>query len=68
MLMIDYLNFNSYQKKKLHSRQKKLKAYDLSSFSEFLPDFEDSQEPAPAIDFKLMYVFQCFDSKSSCKL
>ncbi|KAM5549435.1 hypothetical protein ABKV19_000718 [Rosa sericea] len=42
------------KKKKVCSQKKKLKAYDLSSFSEFLPEFVDSQEPAPTIDFKLI--------------
>ncbi|PON73965.1 ribosome biogenesis protein [Parasponia andersonii] len=41
-----------YRKKKLRSRQKKLKAYDLSSLSEFLPKFKKSQQPPPA-DWKL---------------
>ncbi|KAL3538846.1 hypothetical protein ACH5RR_002212 [Cinchona calisaya] len=34
-------------KKKKRSRQKKLKAYNLSSFSEFLPELKAPQEKAP---------------------
>ncbi|XP_021800649.1 putative ribosome biogenesis protein slx9-like [Prunus avium] len=33
------------KKKKLRSRQKKLKAYDLSSFSEFLPELKAKKQP-----------------------
>ncbi|KAJ8541417.1 hypothetical protein K7X08_002233 [Anisodus acutangulus] len=41
------------KKKKVRSRQKKLKAYDLSTFSEFLPELKASQLlPKPA-EFKL---------------
>ncbi|XP_019236441.1 PREDICTED: uncharacterized protein LOC109216711 isoform X1 [Nicotiana attenuata] len=40
------------KKKKVRSRQKKLKAYDLSELSEFLPEFKASQQPKPA-EFKL---------------
>ncbi|PON88125.1 ribosome biogenesis protein [Trema orientale] len=40
------------KKKKLRSRHRKLKAYDLSSLSEFLPEFKKSQQPPPA-EFKL---------------
>ncbi|XP_031288141.1 uncharacterized protein LOC116146827 isoform X2 [Pistacia vera] len=45
--------FISKQKKKLRSRQKKLKAYDLSSLSEFLPELKSPQQPIAATDFKL---------------
>ncbi|KAJ8538405.1 hypothetical protein K7X08_014945 [Anisodus acutangulus] len=38
--------------KKVRSRQKILKAYDLSTLSEFLPDLNASQQPKPAA-FKL---------------
>ncbi|KAK2664999.1 hypothetical protein Ddye_003573 [Dipteronia dyeriana] len=41
------------KKTKLRSRQKKLKTYDLSSLSEFLPELKGSQQPAPAPEFKL---------------
>ncbi|XP_024979737.1 putative ribosome biogenesis protein slx9-like isoform X2 [Cynara cardunculus var. scolymus] len=40
------------KKKKLRSRQKKLKAYNLTSLAEFLPDIEPSKQPTPA-DFKV---------------
>ncbi|XP_015059502.1 uncharacterized protein LOC107005424 [Solanum pennellii] len=40
------------KKKKVRSRQKKLKAYDLSTLTEFLPDLKASQQPKPA-EFKL---------------
>ncbi|XP_071691724.1 uncharacterized protein [Rutidosis leptorrhynchoides] len=40
------------KKKKLRSRQKKLKAYNLSSLAEFLPDVGPSKQPTPA-DFKV---------------
>ncbi|KAF3435457.1 hypothetical protein FNV43_RR22546 [Rhamnella rubrinervis] len=40
------------KKKKLRSRQKKLKAYDLSSLSEFLPEMKAPQQPTTA-GFKL---------------
>ncbi|XP_041013827.1 uncharacterized protein LOC121257032 [Juglans microcarpa x Juglans regia] len=33
------------KKKKLRSRQKKLKAYDLSSLSEFLPELKSQRQP-----------------------
>ncbi|GMN37731.1 hypothetical protein TIFTF001_007056 [Ficus carica] len=36
------------KKKKLRSRQKKFKAYDLSSLSEFLPKAKAPEQPAPA--------------------
>ncbi|KAD2394338.1 hypothetical protein E3N88_41315 [Mikania micrantha] len=39
-------------KKKLRTRQKKLKAYNLSSLSEFLPDLESFKQASPA-DFKV---------------
>ncbi|KAK4349133.1 hypothetical protein RND71_031888 [Anisodus tanguticus] len=42
----------SIAKKKVRSRQKILKAYDLSTLSEFLPDLNASQQPKPAA-FKL---------------
>ncbi|OVA15904.1 hypothetical protein BVC80_1821g67 [Macleaya cordata] len=35
------------KKKKLRSRQKKLKAYDLSSLTEFLPELKNPRQPAP---------------------
>ncbi|KAM3757698.1 hypothetical protein ACB098_02G209100 [Castanea mollissima] len=41
------------KKKKLRSRQKKLKAYDLSSVSEFLPELKIPRQPSPAAEFKL---------------
>lgn len=41
------------KKKKLRSRQKKLKAYNLSSLTEFLPELKGEQIPTPASDFKL---------------
>ncbi|VVB03791.1 unnamed protein product [Arabis nemorensis] len=42
------------KKKKIGSRQKKLKAYDLSNLSEFLPEFDASQKSAlPAPDLKM---------------
>ncbi|KAL5857875.1 hypothetical protein ACOSQ3_005333 [Xanthoceras sorbifolium] len=40
------------QKKKVRSRHKKLKAYDLSSLTEFLPELKGSWQPAPAPEFK----------------
>ncbi|KAK9061354.1 hypothetical protein SSX86_018535 [Deinandra increscens subsp. villosa] len=40
------------KKKKLRTRQKKLKAYNLSSLAEFLPDIESSKQATPA-DFKV---------------
>ncbi|XP_076919477.1 uncharacterized protein LOC143580284 [Bidens hawaiensis] len=40
------------KKKKLRTRQKKLKAYNLSSLAEFLPDIESSKKETPA-DFKV---------------
>ncbi|KAI3431111.1 uncharacterized protein J3R85_008036 [Psidium guajava] len=40
------------KKKKLRSRQKKLKAYDLSTLSEFLPEAETKQLRPPT-EFKL---------------
>ena len=43
----------SHQKKKLRSRQKKLKAYDLSAMSEFLPELKAPKQPIPAAKFKL---------------
>jgi len=42
-----------FQKKKLWSWQKKLKAYDLSSLSEFLPELKTLWQPSPAAQFKL---------------
>lgn len=41
------------KKKRLRSRAKKLKAYDLSSLSEVLPDLVVAQQPAAATDGKL---------------
>lgn len=41
------------KKKKLRSRQKKLKAYDLSTLSEFLPELKAAKQPTAAADFKL---------------
>ncbi|KAL8223839.1 hypothetical protein R6Q57_019314 [Mikania cordata] len=46
------LEFYSSKKKKLRTRQKKLKAYNLSSLSEFLPDLESFKQVPPA-DFKV---------------
>ncbi|PRQ19909.1 hypothetical protein RchiOBHm_Chr7g0222441 [Rosa chinensis] len=40
------------KKKKLRSRQKKLKAYDLSALTEFLPELKGEQKPTPPSDFK----------------
>ncbi|KAM2493468.1 hypothetical protein PS1_044867 [Malus domestica] len=40
------------KKKKLRSRQKKLKAYDLSSFSEFLPELKEKR-PTPVSELKI---------------
>ncbi|KAJ6814358.1 uncharacterized protein M6B38_139705 [Iris pallida] len=40
-------------KKKRLNRQKKTKAYDLSSLAEFLPDLSASQHPADASNAKL---------------
>lgn len=39
--------------KKKRSRQRKLRAYDLSVLSEFLPDLDVSQQPANATKLKL---------------
>ncbi|XP_063937189.1 uncharacterized protein LOC108196375 isoform X6 [Daucus carota subsp. sativus] len=41
------------KKKKLRSRQRKLKAYDLSALSEFLPDEKKETKLQTAVDFKL---------------
>ncbi|KAL8156177.1 uncharacterized protein LOC141667536 [Apium graveolens] len=41
------------KKKKLRSRQRKLKAYDLSALSEFLPDEKKEKKQPIAADFKL---------------
>ncbi|KAJ0965382.1 hypothetical protein J5N97_026520 [Dioscorea zingiberensis] len=49
------------KKTKLRSRKKKLKAYDLSSLSEFLPDLDASQKQTKGTNFKL-------NSKSRLKL
>lgn len=49
------------KKKKLRSRQKKLKAYDLSTLTEFLPELKSPQQSKPAAEFKL-------NSKSRQKL
>ncbi|KAL4602963.1 hypothetical protein ACB092_10G091100, partial [Castanea dentata] len=38
------------KKKKLRSRQKKLKVYDLSTLSEFLPDLKTLRQPTPPTD------------------
>nr|GEV53187.1 putative ribosome biogenesis protein slx9-like [Tanacetum cinerariifolium] len=40
------------KKTKLRSRQKKLKAYNLSTLAEFLPDIESSKKRTP-VDFKV---------------
>ncbi|CAL5329315.1 unnamed protein product [Camellia sinensis] len=40
------------KKKKVRSRKKKLKAYDLTTLSEFLPDLKAPMQPAPT-EFKL---------------
>ncbi|XP_023729615.1 uncharacterized protein LOC111877316 [Lactuca sativa] len=40
------------KKKKLRPREKKLKAYNLSSLAEFLPDIEPSKQPTTS-DFKV---------------
>ncbi|XP_055835786.1 uncharacterized protein LOC129904271 [Solanum dulcamara] len=40
------------KKKKVRSRTKKLKAYDLSTLTEFLPELKASQQPKP-VEFKL---------------
>ncbi|KAI4298497.1 hypothetical protein L6164_032048 [Bauhinia variegata] len=39
--------------KRQRSRQKKLKAYDLSSVSDFLPELKTPRQAAPQDDFKL---------------
>ncbi|CAI0445800.1 unnamed protein product, partial [Linum tenue] len=44
---------SSFQKKKLRSRQKKLKPYDLSTLSEFLPELNAPKQRAPEKEFKL---------------
>jgi hypothetical protein len=42
------------KKKKIRSRQKKLKAYDLTNLSEFLPEFNALQKSAlPAPELKM---------------
>ncbi|EEF28285.1 putative ribosome biogenesis protein slx9-like [Ricinus communis] len=41
------------KKKKLRSREKKLKAYDLSSLTEFLPELRSPQQPTTAAELKL---------------
>ncbi|CAL1388709.1 unnamed protein product [Linum trigynum] len=41
------------KKKKLRSRQKKLKPYDLSTLSEFLPELNAPKQRAPEKEFKL---------------
>ncbi|KDP47140.1 hypothetical protein JCGZ_22136 [Jatropha curcas] len=41
------------KKKKLRSRQKKLKAYDLSTLTEFLPELNAPKQPTPTSEFKL---------------
>uniref|UniRef100_A0A2P2JXJ6 Uncharacterized protein MANES_10G074300 n=1 Tax=Rhizophora mucronata TaxID=61149 RepID=A0A2P2JXJ6_RHIMU len=41
------------KKKKLRSRQNKLKAYDLSSLSEFLPELKAPRQQIPAAEHKL---------------
>lgn len=41
------------KKKKLRSRQKKLKAYNLSSLSDVLPDLKAEEQPAPVTEFKV---------------
>ena len=66
-LPMSYYLFHNifYQKKKLRSRQKKLKVYNLSSLSEFLPEMKVRQQLTTA-EFKLncksrqklMWVFQ----------
>ncbi|KAK8626879.1 hypothetical protein V6N13_134509 [Hibiscus sabdariffa] len=43
-------------KKKLRSRREKLKAYDLSALSEFLPELKASKQQTPANDFKLNFL------------
>ncbi|KAL9415209.1 hypothetical protein AB3S75_043481 [Citrus x aurantiifolia] len=41
------------KKKKLRSRQKKLKVYNLSTLSESLPELKAPRQPIPAADLKL---------------
>lgn len=41
------------QKKKLRSHQKRLKAYNLSSLGDVLPDFSAQEQPAPLTEFKV---------------
>ncbi|OWM64825.1 uncharacterized protein LOC116206274 [Punica granatum] len=41
------------KKKKLRSRQKKLRAYDLSTLSESLPELKGPKRPPPTPKFKL---------------
>lgn len=45
--------FMFWQKKKLRSRQKKLKVYDLSTLSESLPELKGPKQPPAAPKFKL---------------
>ncbi|KAL7236542.1 hypothetical protein ACSBR1_019771 [Camellia fascicularis] len=47
-----FMKSNSKTKKKVRSRKKKLKAYDLTTLSEFLPDLKAPMQPAPT-EFKL---------------
>lgn len=57
------------RKKKLQRGQKKLKTYDLSSLSEFLPELKAPQQPTPETEFnlncksrqKLMWALQFLD-------
>lgn len=56
------LNANkTINKKRTKKREKKLKAYDLSALSEFLPDVNEPKQPAVVADHKL-------NSKSRHKL
>ncbi|KAJ8763454.1 hypothetical protein K2173_002337 [Erythroxylum novogranatense] len=41
------------KKKNLRRRQKKLKAYDLTTLSEFLPELKDPQKPKEVPEIKL---------------
>ena len=47
------IQFMFHQKKKHRSGQKKLKVYDLSALSEFLPEFKTPQQPTPAVESNL---------------
>uniref|UniRef100_A0A6N2KF30 Uncharacterized protein n=1 Tax=Salix viminalis TaxID=40686 RepID=A0A6N2KF30_SALVM len=60
-LAISLLARYTCQRTKLRSRQKKLKAHELSSLTEFLPELKPPRQSKPASEFKL-------NSKSRQKL